>query len=197
VEPDATPCCPACSYQRTGIASSARCPECGADGLDGCLVVAGSRRSPHSIALALLCFNFGGIMLVATHMAAADGVSAPAIVALGFLVLTAMTLLAAVLGRLPGLVPTAPRTIIWTVHPDGIEIRDGASRRSVRRSDIARIDCTDSVLGPISQFSIVRSRMSAGGLLGTTPVLYVRGTRDERRTAWRAARRILLLERSG
>lgn len=197
LEPDAAPCCPACGYQRTGIASGARCPECGADGLDGCLVIPGSRRSPHSIALALLCFSGGGIMLIAIRMASSGGASAPSLVALGFLVLCAVTLLAALSGRLPGLVPTAPRTIIWTVHPEGIEIRDGTSRKSIKRSEITRIDCADSVIGPVSQLSIVRSRMTAGGVLGTTPVLYLRGTREDRRTAWRAARRVLSLDASG
>lgn len=204
MEPDAAPCCPACGYQRTGIASGARCPECGADGLDGCLVILGSRRTQRSLLLAMLVLFGGltfGIALQTAWRIAADSASAGSILAsclmLAVLVAIDLVLGAALLGKLPGLVPLQPRQIVWTVHPDGIEIRDGASRRSIRRDEIARIDCADSLVGSVSQLAIVRSRLKAGGIVGTTPIIYIRGEVNDRRERCRLARRTLGLDSRG
>lgn len=195
MEPDAAPCCPACGYQRTGIAPGARCPECGADGLEGCLVISGTRRSAYSIALGLLLFDCGAIMLVSLRMASRGEVPVASIALLMTFIVVAAALVAAMSGKFPGLVALRPRTIVWTVHPAGIEVRDGSSRWSIRRGEISRIDCAHSVIGPVSQLSIVRSRMTAGGVLGTTPILYIRGSMDDRRAILRAACEALSLHR--
>ena len=40
-----SPACPACGYLRAGIASDARCPECGAEGFDGVATLSGTPRT--------------------------------------------------------------------------------------------------------------------------------------------------------
>lgn len=186
--------CPACGYLRAGIATDARCPECGADGLDGCLVIMGTRRTAHSTALGALIIAVGATLAVLMHLSAHRAGPA-SVAALALLLVADGTLVAALLGKLPGLVPARGRTIVWTVHPGGIEIREGNSRKAIRRAEISRVDCADSMVGPVSQLSIVRSRWSAGGILGTTPVLYLHGELQARRQKWRDIRRVLELDR--
>lgn len=203
MEPDAEPHCPACGYQRTGIASDARCPECGAEGLDGCLVILGSQRTQRSLVLALIVL-FGGLTLgVAlqtlwrlTAGSASAGSPVASSVILVILFAIDLTLVAALLGRLPGLVSMKPTPIAWTVHPGGIVIRDGKSRRLIRREEIARIDSAESLVGSVSQLAIVRSRFKPGGVIGTTPILYIHGDSVERSEKVRLLRETLGLDRA-
>jgi len=81
-----------------------------------------------------------------------------------------------------------PETITWTAHPRGVEIRTPSRSTWIPRDEIARIDCADSLFGPVSQLQLIRKRTSKAGIIGSTPVLYVRGTVDARRAQWRAFR---------
>ena len=195
------PTCPSCGYLRQGHEPSARCPECGADGLDGALVITGVARTTKSALIPLLCFGlFAAMFIVAQLLLRPRGSSLNGSSAL-FVVLIAVVILVALVGAtLAGWIRPSPRsdalggTIVWTVHATGIEIRRGSGRTFVPRDEIARLACADSIIGSVSQLQLVRRRTSMGGLIGSTPVLYIRGTVDERRALWRAARTALGLD---
>lgn len=205
-----SPACPACGYLRAGIASDARCPECGAEGFDGVVTIAGTPRTGYSGFVALLVINVAIVVQIAVstyssyQRRAALLASLPAWrsqyalqneitngLVLGALPLLALLLLGRVVirehrhriandGR--------PESITWTAHPRGVEIRTPSRSTWIPRDEIARIECADSLFGPVSQLQLIRKRTSKAGIIGSTPVLYVRGTADERRAQWRAFR---------
>ena len=184
------PICPTCGYLRTGIEPDAKCPECGADGLDGWLVVVGRPRiypdavfrllAAISIPFAILAF------FVAVGVRSSDRLIPFAVLML----LVSLAVLGAFsAGKRLGLLSDLP--IIWCAHPDGISIRRGKSIEFIARGDIASIGSAESVFGEMTVLSIVRRRTSAKGLVGTTPYLYLRGSRDERATIVRSLKQAL------
>ena len=188
--------CPACGYLRTGIAPDAKCPECGADGLDGWLVVVGQPRISsdgfiRTLAIGALCFGIAAFLAALMPRRGSDAlVPFAVIMLLVSMLLVSMILIGARFARRRLRFSNDPR-IIWCAHPDGISIRRGKSIEFIARGDIASIGSDESVFGEMTVLSIVRRRTSAKGLVGTTPYLYLRGSRDERATIVRSLKQVL------
>ena len=185
------PICPTCGYLRTGIEPNAKCPECGADGLDGWLVVVGQPRISsdgfiRTLAIAALCFGIAAFLAALMPRRGSDVLAPFAVIML----LVSMILIGARFARRRLRFSKDPR-IIWCAHPDGISIRRGKSIEFIARGDIASIGSDESVFGEMTVLSIVRRRTSAKGLVGTTPYLYLRGSRDERATIVRSLKQVL------
>ena len=185
---DHTPTCPACGYLRRGIDAAARCPECGADGLDGAVVLVGTTRSARSTLIAIGSFGSFGAMSIVILVSSSAALLLMLLVAFGTVVTIALGLGGF---RRWDWAPLRPATVVWTVHPSGVEIRCGRSRVSVPREELRRISCSDSLIGEMSQLQLVRRKSSLR--LAGTPLLYLHGTKDDRRARWRAACQTLQL----
>lgn len=191
VSTEQEPICPACGYLRTGIAPDAKCPECGADGLDAWVVVVGRPRVyPDAVfrLLAAISIPFG---IAALFVAILGGRGSDRLVPFAALMLVVSLVLlgSRAVGKRLGLLSERP--IVWCAHPDGISVRQGRSVDFIARRDIASIGSAESVFGELTVLSIVRSRASAKGLVGTTPYLYLHGPRDERATIVRSLKQVL------
>lgn len=202
------PHCPVCGYDRAGIASESPCPECGAEGFSGLLVVHGIARVGGDIGLiALLCLStlmllvYGTRALMrignSTTITTSNGrllpnyVNPPPDVGDWIFIVVLAAVVAISLWNLvrrrrfgTGLLRTNP--IVWTFHPRGIEIACNSSRRLIPRNAIKRIECRDSLFGSTSQFVLVVKALSVP--LGSTPVLYVDGPKETRRGVLRKMR---------
>jgi len=190
---------------RVGIAGHARCPECGAEGFDGILVVHGTTRLAGAGGLTsiVLLSIYGSLLGFAiARDATRMGARWSPLASLGELVLLAlvgMVVLALALrqrrrGRDVALGRTTrPGAVVWNVHPRGIEVREGSRRTWIPRAEVGRIDCIDSFIGEVSQLLLILRRSTWRGAIGTTRVLYVRGSKDERRSVWRSVRKTLAL----
>ena len=202
------PHCPVCGYDRAGIASDSPCPECGAEGFSGLLVVHGTARIRGDLGLialiclsALMLFVFGtsAVMRIgnATTITTSNGrllpnyVNPPPDVGDWIFIAVLAAVVAISLWRLlrrrrfgAGVLRTNP--IVWTFHPRGIEIASDGSRRLIPRHAIKRIECRDSLFGSVSQFVLVVKTLSVS--LGSTPVLYVEGPKETRRGVLRKMR---------
>jgi len=189
----AAPICPGCGYLRTGLAASARCPECGAEGVDGCLQLHGAVRSMRSatiLAFGVACFLAIALLIPGLF----GGPSLGACEAVAGLV-SAGT--AAALGR--HLVRTHGGTHLvttWTVHEKGIVVSGLGRQTLVPRDSIARLDCAESVFGPVTQVMVIRRVGSMSGALGRTHVLYLRGDASTRAELCERARAVLGLSRA-
>lgn len=168
-----------CGYLRIGIATEARCPECGADGLASCVYLMGAPRLTVSTVYGLMVLlallgTASGIMVVRSRGAPFPIVLlAVAVLAIGLLLWTLRS------GNHRSVLGAS--RIVWTVHPTGVEVREGRRREFIPREDVAAIHSADDLFASMSVLSIVRRRGSLKGLVGTTPVIYVRGPRDDRR----------------
>ena len=195
--------CPACGYSRMGIASEALCPECGADGLAGCVVLIGVRRTSESALLPIFAFAvfallFLGAQFLFPRRALGGGVVATQVDAFHVFLFVSILISSLIIGyRIFGRAnhkrsaEHGPKSVVWIVHPSGIEIRERTSRVFIAREEISRIACADSLIGAVSQLQLIRRRSSLGGVVGTTPVLYLRGSKDDRWSRWREAREML------
>jgi hypothetical protein len=182
--------CPSCGYSRVGIDAEALCPECGADGLDGCVVLQGvARRGSRALLLVGFALCVPGTVVAVTAMIRAPGRVGPCELTalLGFL--AAIVSLGFSIARTRGV--GGDSTITWIIHIDGVSIREGSSHVVIPRDSIGRIDCMDSLFGQVSQLMLVRSRKSLRGMMGRTHVLYIRGPKSKRRNQWRTAREAL------
>lgn len=180
------PNCPVCGYLRTGIAPSVPCPECGAEGVDRCLVIIGSPRfSLHLMRFVLLAGMLGfaveSVVVLRSRSVGTLGFVFALTAALACAVLFMLSLRLS--SRLIRMLDNA-----WTAHPTGIEVRQGFSREFIPTADIASIQRSESIMGPVSVFRIVRRRTSIKGLVGSTPYLYVRGPSDDRQSKFDALR---------
>ena len=212
--PDAarTPHCPACGYDRTGLATGARCPECGAEGVEAAVVVVGRvRGATATIAARVLMLVPQLLILAAFTRPVVARLLAPnpapftplrrvidpleavvilvllglIIVQLWFLIRRAM--LQAGLGA-------AIDQVVWSAFPSGLEIRTWNRRDWIPREAIARIHCSDSVLGRSSQLLVGFHVTHRLGIVGRTHILFIDGPKDERRARWRSLRGALGLE---
>jgi len=201
------PNCPSCGYNRAGIPSATACPECGAEGLDGTFVLTGGPRLGRGVVYALLAFlGLGlGIVLVGVVLRVGN----PATVAVGGAVrpnyrnppprLDDLLLIAAL--GLPFIatawslwksrfVPST-RSILWTFHPTGVEIRSATSREFIRREDIVRIGAANTFIVTMSQLVLVRRHAALGRISTGSRVIYLHGSGEERDARVRAAIRWL------
>jgi len=85
----------------------------------------------------------------------------------------------------------AARPIIWSAHPAGLAIRERDRTEFIPRADIASIDHAESLFGSMSVIRVVRRRASLKGLVGSTPYIFVRGTKPDRMASLMELRRIL------
>lgn len=199
----ATPACPVCGYARLGIAPDARCPECGSEGFDGVFAVHGSSRLAGlgtivTIGMTSVYAVLLGLAVVrdVTRSSRVGTVWTPRSSAGELLLLVILVgVIAALVVRLrrggrPSPDGLRPRrgVIVWNVHPRGIEVREGPSRAWIPREHVAGIECVDSMIGDVSQLMIVMRRTTLVGAIGRTRIVYVRGSKDERRATWRAVR---------
>lgn len=198
--PDAPePTCPSCGYSRTGIAADALCPECGADGLSGAVVLLGQSRASESLLLpVLLIASFVTLVTAAGVVFPLIGFAGPRphagqVVFLVFLIALVVLLGLAVSGRIQ--IERVPafraRQIVWTIHARGVEIREGDRHDRIAREEITDLRCSESLVGEVSVLQLVRRRSSVKGVIGVTPYLYIRGPHASRQKEWRSARRAL------
>ncbi|MBI1304428.1 MAG: hypothetical protein GC172_11685 [Phycisphaera sp.] len=198
--------CIGCGYPRRGLERGARCPECGMDGLDKNHVVHGVPASESPLMRGTLFVN--GIIaivalvwlydMVASRLSLSASAIAPACICAALPLLTTILLLASfVRGRrvVEGLYgPTSVSSTMWVVHPKGVAVCTGASRRWIPVESIERIECTDSIFGALSTIRIIAKTRGVRGFLGGPQPLFLRGPKETRRDEWRAIRRILGLE---
>lgn len=195
------PHCPICGYERRGIDAGALCPECGADGLEGVFVVEGQDRVSRAMLLIAFAAYTAVALWISGHMvwrmlslgatagASIDGASV-VFASIVFLpsVALGIALWKSGFRRRGGSILESPR-IAWVVHPAGLEIVEGARRQWIPRESIRAIRRTDSLLFPVSQFQLRFNGRRR--IVGTTPVLHVRGEPERRAETLRRVRAIL------
>jgi hypothetical protein len=196
VSTEQEPICPACGYLRTGLAPDAKCPECGADGLDTWVVVVGTPRVSLdamlrnlSLGFAVLSIGFAVVSLVITLSVDRRAWYALIPQAVWSLAVSLTLIAIRATGRRFGLLAD-PQTL-WCAHPNGISIRRGKSLEFVACRDITSIDATQSLFGGMTVLCLIRRRGSLKGMIGMTPYLYVRGTREDRASVVRSLKQTL------
>lgn len=196
-----TPSCPACGYDRTGIASDARCPECGAEGVTATFILVGRERTLTALAwtlalvpqvLFLASVANGFVRRTYPSFAVADllgtlGSTCIVLVVGAALVLAQILFLVRRASARARFGPAADQ-VIWSAYPTGLEIRTSTRRDWIPRAAIRRIDCTDSIFGGSSQLLLILRPTHRLGMVGRTHQMFLDGPRDERRVGWRALR---------
>lgn len=193
LQTDFEPICPGCGYLRVGIANEARCPECGADGFADAFVIQGTPTRPviSPIIVIPLVVLFGLIVLLRLSVAISRGALTfdivPLVIGLLGLVFLAYRSLRAARAAVDG----GRRPVgVWQFNASGVVVREWGRMRHISTESIIRIDCSDSLIAPVSQLMIV-TRPFVKESLALTPILYVHGTREQRRAQWRRAREVL------
>lgn len=188
--------CPCCGYSRAGISTAIACPECGAEGIDGTFVLVGRPRTSRGVMWAVLAFLGIGLGLALASILSRMG--NPATVVINGAVRMNYrspppgigdALLVAALG-LPMLVVALNlwrsrfvpwrRSILWTFHPLGVEIREGSSREFIPHDQIVRIGMASDLFASTSQMVLVRRHSRLGRVGSMSRVLYIDGSREER-----------------
>lgn len=187
------PICPSCGYIRVGIEHDARCPECGADGFADAFVIQGNATRPVMSLITIIPILVFVGLLVAVRLSV--------VISRGALTFDIIPLVAA----LVVLAVLAYRSLrssreatnmmsrsigIWQFTPGGVIVRERGRNRHLPTDAVARIDCVDSLIAPVSRLMIV-TRPFVKESLATTSILYVHGTREQRRAQWRRAREVL------
>lgn len=157
------------------------------------VVVGGPRMSQAASYAALGGLAVLGCMILSGFIANRRGGFGPAAVLLPALVIAPPLLLALIVRLVFGGKSAIfkPPTTIWAVHPTGVSVREGRQTEFIARDKIASIELADSLIGEVSVLRLVRRRSSLKGMIGTTPHLYIRGPREQRRTLWRDAKATL------
>lgn len=200
-EADATTAlCPACGYSRMGLGHDARCPECGADGFAGAFILEGVVVRPFGTraSFTLLLVALLGVPTI---------VSLAAVMRRGMVTLE-FGLLLLVLAALLGLViwsvrskrvqpdSSASSTGLWVIHPGGVVIIARGETRRIPVASIARLACSDSLIGPVTQL-VLRPRAFTRHRIAGEQVLYLRGPDHERHAHARRAEEVLGLRPPG
>jgi hypothetical protein len=190
---DFEPICPGCGYLRVGIANDARCPECGADGFADAFIIQGTPTRPviSPIIVIPIVVLFGTFVLFRLWAAVSRGALTfdivPLVIGLLGLVLLAYRSLRTARAAVKG----GRRPVgVWQFNTSGVVVRVRERMRHIPAESIVRIDCSDSLIAPVSQLMIV-TRPFVKESLAMTPILYVHGTREQRRATWRRAREVL------
>lgn len=159
-----------------------RCPECGAAGFADAFVVHGNAVRP-------------GLFFAAVWILA--GLAAGPLIYLGGgpygLVILAVVALALTISgvRRGSPLRSSRHAAVWIVHPDGVIVRSGGNTRHFPKSLIKRIDCSDSFLSSVSQLMLVLHAWPGGPVLASMRMIYIAGSKSDRRARWRRAREIL------
>ena len=178
---------------RVGIESDARCPECGADGFADAFVIQGTATRPvmSPITIIPILVFVGLLVAVRLSVVISRGALTFDIIPL---VVTLVVLAVLAYGSLRSskeATSTTSRSVgIWQFTPSGVIVRERRGNRHIPTYAVARIDCVDSLIAPVSRLMIVTQPFVKESLL-MPPILYVHGTREERRAQWRRAREVL------
>lgn len=179
--------CPACGYSRVGLAADARCPECGAEGFTNAFTVEGTWVRPGVSPAAV--GSFAGIAAAVTIvLLLIDSADPPlALLALCFCAVGVVWSVRKLRSD-----DDTPRAITatWLVHPRGVVITTHGTQRHIPIEAITAIDGADSLVGSVTQVSI-RVRFVSTQTLSWRPILYLRGSHDERRSQLTRIRRTL------
>lgn len=203
----AHPSCPSCGYDRSGIPPASMCPECGAEGLDGAFSIVGGPRLGRGVLYALLGFLGLGLGLALVGIALRVG-NSPTMLVGGvvrpnrqnpppefgdFLILAALgfPFLAVAWSLWKSRSTPLRKSIVWTFHPRGVEIRSGALREFIPHAEVVQIGAAKDLFASMSQLTLVRRHARLGRVASTSRVLYIRGEREQRDARVGAARRWL------
>jgi len=203
----AHPSCPSCGYDRSGIPLASVCPECGAEGLDGAFVLAGAPRLGRGVMYALLGFLGLGLGLALVGIALRIGNPTTVVVGgavrpnyrnppprlddLLFIAALGLPFIATAWSLWKSRLVPVKRSILWTFHSKGVEIRTATSREFIRREEIVRIGAANTFFVTMSQLVLVRRHAKLGRISTGSRILYLHGTREERDARIGAARRWL------
>ena len=189
-----TTLCPACGHSRIGIEHDARCPECGAVGFSGTLIIEGIVARPFGTqaSFTLLLVALLGVPTIVSMIAVfRQGVFTADV---GALLMITGTLWALVVWsffskrRREG--PNTSSNGIWVVHPGGVVIVANGRSRQIQVDSIARVASSDSLIGPVTQL-VLRPRALTRHRITGEQVLYLRGSDDERHALAQRAEEIL------
>jgi hypothetical protein len=186
--------CPACGYLRIGIEQDARCPECGAVGFSGALIIEGVVVRPFGTraSFTLLLVALLGVPMVVSLAAVMRQAMLTLEVLLLLLVLAALLALVVwfVRSKRGEVVSPASSTGLWVVHPGGVVIIARGKTRQIPVESIARIACSDSIIGPVTQL-VLRPRALTRHRIAGEQVIYLRGTDEERHALARRTQELL------
>lgn len=133
--------CPACGYARRGLEHAASCPECGAAGFHGRLVVTGQpeshRESRRAGCVSKAAFMLNGILLLFLSRQPWSDAIATGIGAL-LLIAAAIWLLGRVRRKRVVAAGGSLERIAWDFTADGVRVREFASERLVPYSEIEK-----------------------------------------------------------
>jgi hypothetical protein len=189
-----TALCPACGYSRIGIDQDARCPECGAVGFSGAFTIEGVVVRPFGTraSFTLLLVALLGVPMVVSLAAVMRQSMLTLEVLLMLLVLAALLALAVwfVRSKRKEVVSPASSTGLWVVHPGGVVIIARGKTRQIPVESIARLACSESIIGPVTQL-VLRPRACTRHRIAGEQVIYLRGTDEERHALARRAQEVL------
>jgi len=186
--------CPACSYQRKGTSHASVCPECGARGFAGDIVISGlpsmseeSRLGRQALSLSHAILGLGMLFCaVATFVWGAVGLSATTfqqrfvpvrfVVVLLFFALLLIAWLRRRKAKHDGL---SLERCVWEFDQDGVIVRERAHEARVPMSEITQVHSAIDFVKRRTHLTLVTS----GQALGTVglPSLIITGTLDEQR----------------
>jgi hypothetical protein len=201
------PSCPACGYDRTGIASDARCPECGAEGVAASFILVGRERTVTALAwtlalvpqvLFLASVANGFVRRTYPSFRIADLLgslrSSCIVLVVGAALVLAQILFLVRRATVRARLGPAADQVIWSAYPTGLEIRTSTRRDWIPRGAIRRIDCTDSIFGGSSQLLLIFRATHRLGVVGRTHQLFIDGPKEDRRQRWRSIRAALAID---
>jgi hypothetical protein len=186
--------CPTCGYQRKGTSHASVCPECGARGFAGDIVLSGlpsmseeSRLGQRALSLSHLILGLGMLFcFVATYFAGAVGLGAFAFqqnfarVRFGIMLLVFALLIVALLRRRKakhdGL---SLERCVWEFDQDGVIVREKTHEARVPTSEITEVHSSIDFVKRRTHLTLVTSGQSLG-VVGL-PSLIIGGTLDEQR----------------
>ncbi len=196
---DEHPLCPCCNYDREGIAVDAPCPECGAEGFDGALVICGQPDLQLRLWMRIFVVAAVGFVLAFAMipvviswksirlMAPTSPPPATVGIELADLICTIpLGIAAAVIAVL--IIRARQRTFsaYWSFHPRGVLVVEGLKRTFIPRETIVRVTTVDLMSLNVSQLAIHRTTDRVHHLQMRIPVIRIAGTSEERRAIFRS-----------
>lgn len=200
--------CPACGYLRRGVGTSDNCPECGARGFVGEIIVGGLpvtvapvaqlRRRVRIALIAVPAVVFLLIQVVpALQGPRGSGGSWLLYTVLGWAVIGFAVVLVPRLRPLLRRWSTAelsPERVVWEIRPLGITVREGRESRFIRADRVRRI-WSDVAASPKAARVTIVLKDTPGTVAFETPEIRLRGDIALQRATVEAIR--ALLEKPG